>query len=75
MILFTAPGTSGQTRPSTWRDLPHSSVSSSGERIVKMASFYNLLSFMAVNGFEYSNPSSFDLITSLPLEMAIAIMR
>lgn len=40
-----------------------------------MATFYSLLGFMAVSGFEYSDPGSFDLISHMPMEIAIVILR
>ena len=45
------------------------------EQIIAMATFYSLMSFVSVNGFEYSDPGSFDLIANLPLEIAIIILR
>ena len=61
---------SGLRLASVWRWLLSRAVV-----VITMSSFYTLLSFMAVNGFEYSDPGSFDLLTNLPLELAIEILR
>lgn len=41
-----------------------------------MANFYSVFGFLAVNGLEFSgDPGAFDMLSSLPLEMATTILR
>ena len=54
---------------------PQFSLVSGRKRIVVMATFYSLLSFMSVNGFQYSDSNSFDILSNLPLEITIQILR
>lgn len=54
---------------------PQFSLVSGRERIVAMATFYSLLSFMSVNGFQYSDSNSFDILSNLPLEVTTTILR
>jgi len=40
-----------------------------------MAQFYSIFNFMALSTFQYSEPGSFDMLSALPLEMALTILR
>jgi hypothetical protein len=70
-VLPVPRGWTGEEQPNT----PQLCLVCCRERIVAMATFYSLLSFMSVNGFEYSDSDSFDILSNLPLELAITILR
>lgn len=41
----------------------------------KMANFYSMFGFLAVNSFVESEPGDFDMLSRLPIEMALTVLR